>query len=85
MSITGIDFGLWHKRQVDENGNRKTYSGRNRETREVRHEEHAESLEDMHANGIHATPLGSKGEFLDYLGQHEMAFVNFFAPWCMWW
>lgn len=72
------------KWQVDESGNRKTYSGRNRETREVRHEEHEESLDEMHANGIHATPLSSKEEFLSYLEEHEMSFVNFFAPWCMW-
>lgn len=72
------------KWQVDAGGNRRTFSGRNRETREVKHDEHHETLEELHENGVHATPIGSKDEFMDYLGHHEMAFVNFYAPWCMW-
>jgi len=72
------------KWQVDEYGNRKLFSGRNRETREVRHEEHDETLEELHEDGIHATPIGSSNEFRDFLQHHEMTFVNFYAPWCMW-
>jgi protein disulfide-isomerase-like protein len=72
------------KWQVDKDGKRKTFSGRNRETREVKHQEHRETLEDLHENGVHVTPLNSKEEFFDWLDEHEMAFVNFFAPWCMW-
>lgn len=72
------------KWQVDANGERKVFSGRNRETREVRHEEHKETLEELHENGVHATPIGSRDEFMDFLSHNEMAFVNYFAPWCMW-
>ena len=53
--------------------------------RELKNEEHPETLEELHANGVHATPIKSKAEFVDYLAKNEMAFVNFFAPWCMWW
>lgn len=72
------------KWQIDADGIRKTFSGRNRETREVKQEEHVETLTELHENGVHVTPLNSKEEFFDWLDHHEMAFVNFFAPWCMW-
>lgn len=72
-------------RQVDENGNRRSFSGRNRETRELKNEEHEETLEELHENGVHAIPLGSKDQFQNFLAENEMAFVNFYAPWCMWW
>ncbi len=61
------------------------FSGRNREIREVRHEEHKETLLELHANGVHALPLKSKDEFEKFLDKNEMAFINFYAPWCMWW
>lgn len=72
-------------RQVDENGKRKLFSGRNRELKEVRHQEHAETLEQLHANGVHAVPISSKPEFHEFIKDNEMTFANFFAPWCMWW
>ena len=55
------------KWQIDADGTRKTFSGRNRETREVKHEEHDESLHELHENGVHVTPLQSKEEFFDWL------------------
>lgn len=61
------------------------FSGRNRETREVKHEEHEETLEELHENGVHAVPLKSKNEFNAFLEDHEMTFINYYAPWCMWW
>jgi Thioredoxin domain-containing protein len=72
------------KWQVNEAGNRVSFSGRNRETRELEYETHVESLEELHANGVHVTSIESKEHFEEFLKQHEMAFVNFFAPWCMW-
>ena len=36
------------KWQLDESGQRRIFSGRNREQREVVHEEHEESLEELH-------------------------------------
>lgn len=71
------------KWQLDEDGNRRTFSGRNREIREVRHEEHKETLEELHEDGIHAVELNSE-EFKEFVSEHDMAFINFFAPWCMW-
>ena len=72
------------KWQVNESGNRVSFSGRNREMRELQYETHVESLEELHANGVHVTNIESKQHFEEFLKQHEMAFVNFFAPWCMW-
>jgi len=72
------------KWQVDEFGNRRSFSGRNRETRELQYETHVETLEELHENGIHVTQIGSKEHFDEFMNEHEMAFVNFYAPWCMW-
>jgi len=72
------------KWQVDEYGNRRSFSGRNRETRELQYETHEETLEELHENGIHVTQIGSKEHFEQFTKEHEMAFLNFFAPWCMW-
>lgn len=72
------------KWQVDQNGHRKSFSGRNRETREVKYEEHHETLEDLHENGVHVAEIDTKQHFDDYLREHEMTFLNFYAPWCMW-
>ena len=35
------------------------------------------------ANGIHAVPL-TEGGFDDYVQSHPYAFINFYAPWCIW-
>ena len=72
------------KWQVDDVGNRRSFSGRNRETRELHYETHEETLEELHENGIHVTQIESKQHFDEFMGMHEMAFVNFYAPWCMW-
>jgi protein disulfide-isomerase-like protein len=37
----------------------------------------------MHANGVHATPITS-ANFDTFLAENEMAFVSFYAPWCIW-
>jgi len=71
------------KWQLDGDGNRRTFGGRNRETRKVAHEEHAETLEELHEDGVHAILL-EEDSFSDYLKQHDMAFLNFYAPWCIW-
>jgi len=71
------------KWQLDENGNRRNFSGRNREIREVRHEEHDKTLEEMHEDGVHAIDL-TQGEFKNFAETYDMAFINFYAPWCIW-
>jgi len=71
------------KWQLDSTGFRRVFSGRNREVKEVVHQEHDETLEEMHEDGVHAVPLTQEsiGKFIK---DHDMAFINFFAPWCIW-
>jgi len=71
------------KWQLDADGKRRIYAGRNREQREVRHEEHEQSLEQMHEDGIHAE-LYTAVTLPVFLKDHDLAFINFFAPWCVW-
>lgn len=72
------------KWQLDDDGRRRIFSGRNREMREVRHDEHDETVEEMHeAEGVHAVELTLE-TFDDWIKNHEMAFVDMYAPWCVW-
>lgn len=72
------------KWQVDADGNRRSFSGRNRETREVVYESHDQTLEELHENGVHVEEIESTQHFTEFLQKHEMTFLNFYAPWCMW-
>lgn len=74
------DIEKW---QLDENGKRVMFSGRNRKVKEVKTENHRESLEQLHANGVHATPIDG-AMFDSFIKEKEIVFVNFFAPWCVW-
>lgn len=72
------------KWQLDKDGVRRIFSGRNREVRQVKHEEHDRTLEQMHEeDGQHVLELDSSN-YHQFLRDHEMAFINFFAPWCIW-
>ena len=71
------------KWQLDEDGVRRVFSGRNRDLRAVEYEDHSLSLEEMHADGIFVSTL-TKENFTEYLQQHEMAFIDMYAPWCVW-
>lgn len=72
------------KWQLDAAGVRRIFSGRNRDPRELVHDEHDMSLADMHFfEGQHATEL-TKENFKEWLEEYPMAFVDFFAPWCVW-
>ena len=72
------------KWQIDAEGQRRIFSGRNRETREVVHDEHDRTLEEMHAeDGVHAVEL-TEGNFDEFMQANDMAFVDMFAPWCVW-
>lgn len=71
------------KWQLDESGQRRIFSGRNREQREVVHEEHEESLEELHEDGEQAVEL-NPDNFHAFLQGHEMAFIDMYAPWCIW-
>ena len=69
------------KWQLDEEGKRRIFSGRNRETRQLAYEEHDMTLEEMHAaEGIHAISL-TKENFAAFLEKHPMAFIDMYAPW----
>lgn len=71
-----------NKWQVDADGVRKQYEGRNVEQRDLEHDEH----HDMHVlsmNGLHAVPVDSTN-FDSWIGGHHYTFVNFYAPWCIW-
>jgi protein disulfide-isomerase-like protein len=71
------------KWQIDADGRRRVFSGRNRETREVRHDEHDETLEEITAEGAHAVEL-TEANWDQFLADNEMAFIDMFAPWCFW-
>jgi len=72
------------KWQLDDEGKRRIFAGRNRETREVRHDEHDMTLEEMHEeDGVHAQQLDDTN-FDEWIKANEMAFVDMFAPWCVW-
>ena len=72
------------KWQIDAEGRRKSFSGRNRETRELIYETHEETLEELHENGVHAIEIRDQAHFKEFLENNEMTFLNFYAPWCMW-
>jgi len=72
------------KWQLDAEGNRRIFSGRNRDMREVRHDEHEQTLEEMHEeHGVHALAL-TEENFEQFLKENEMAIIDLFAPWCVW-
>ena len=71
------------KWQLDENGVKRIFSGRNREQKDILHDTHHPDIDVLHANGVHAIPL-DEGSFADYLKEHEFVFANFYAPWCIW-
>lgn len=67
------------KWQLDESGQRRIFSGRNREQRQVVHEEHEETLEELHEDGEQAVEL-DPSNFAQFLEEHEMAFIDMYAP-----
>uniref|UniRef100_A0A7S1FM79 Thioredoxin domain-containing protein n=1 Tax=Corethron hystrix TaxID=216773 RepID=A0A7S1FM79_9STRA len=71
------------KWQLDSNGIRRIFSGRNREVKKVVQQEHSASLEEMHEDGVHAVVL-TRDTIDEFIKSHEMAYINFFAPWCIW-
>ena len=72
------------KWQIDEDGQRRIFSGRNREARDLLHDEHDQTLEEMHAEGGALTVELTEANFDEFLQANDMAFVDLFAPWCVW-
>jgi len=71
------------KWETDHQGRRMMFAGRNREVRALHHEVHEESLEMLHEDGEHAIPL-TKDTIDEFLKENESAFIDFYAPWCVW-
>lgn len=72
------------KWQLDSDGKRRVFSGRNREAREVKHDEHELTLAEMHeSEGVTVEHLDEES-WDEWINRHEMAFVGMFAPWCIW-
>jgi protein disulfide-isomerase-like protein len=71
-----------NKWQVDANGVRKNYEGRNTEQRDLLHDVHHD-MKVLTENGVHAVPVDEKS-FENWLSSHHYTFVNFYAPWCIW-
>lgn len=71
-----------NKWQVDENGLRRNYEGRNTRQEDVMHDTDLD-LALLHQNGVHAVPM-DQNNFESWLSRHEYTFVNFYAPWCVW-
>jgi len=71
-----------NKWQIDENGVRRNYEGRNMEQRDLAHDEHHD-IDQLNSNGIHAVPV-DQNSFDSWISQHHYTFVNFYAPWCIW-
>jgi len=71
------------KWQLDENGKRMIFQGRNREQRDIAHDSHHPELEELHKNGIHAIQI-AEADFDQFLSENPYVFVNFYAPWCIW-
>lgn len=73
----------WH---LDYKGDKRGYYGRNREQREIEFEVHFDEndneIEAMHP-GEHPEVLDTKN-YEEYLSKWNMAFLNFYAPWCVW-
>eukprot|EP00519_Triparma_laevis_P000250 CAMPEP_0182516562 /NCGR_PEP_ID=MMETSP1321-20130603/40561_1 /TAXON_ID=91990 /ORGANISM="Bolidomonas sp., Strain RCC1657" /LENGTH=430 /DNA_ID=CAMNT_0024724167 /DNA_START=38 /DNA_END=1330 /DNA_ORIENTATION=+ len=71
------------KWQLDSDGKKRIFSGRNKDVREVRSEDHDMSLEEMHENGVHAVDV-TKDTWDQFINERDNAFVDFYAPWCIW-
>jgi thiol-disulfide isomerase/thioredoxin len=71
------------KWQLDENGIKRIFSGRNKEQKAIQHDTHHPDIETLHENGVHATPIGID-TFDEFVKDHKFSFVNFYAPWCVW-
>lgn len=71
------------KWQLDGNGDRRIFAGRNREMRDVKHDEHnadPHEVMSLMTEEHHAVEL-TKENFQEFLEEHDMVFIDMFAPW----
>lgn len=72
------------KWQLDSEGRRRMYQGRNRDQYAVGHDHHLHPpLDVLHENGVHAVAL-TTDSFEEFMDENEFVFIDFFAPWCLW-
>ena len=69
------------KWQLDASGVKRIFSGRNRDARELGWEVHDATLEEILEEGGEATVVLTKENFATFLEEHEMAFIDMYAPW----
>jgi len=67
------------KWQLDENGVKRIFNGRNKEQKDIAHDTHHPDIETLHENGVHAIPIEEAG-FGTFVKEHKFSFVNFYAP-----
>jgi len=71
------------KWQLDEDGVKRIFNGRNKEQKDIDHDTHHPDIETLHENGVHAVPIDEES-FEGFVKDHHFSFVNFYAPWCIW-
>ncbi|KAJ8610018.1 hypothetical protein CTAYLR_006645 [Chrysophaeum taylorii] len=69
------------KWQLDEDGTRRMYQGRNRRDYDIEHDLHHPPLHELHADGVHVETVGAS-DWAHFSEENEFSFVNFYAPWC---
>merc|ERR1719203_2158210 len=81
------DVNKWH---LDDKGVPRKFHGRNVEQKKVTHQEHEEPLHEIVAgisrsnNGqLHSKDL-SPDNAKKFYHHHHVAFVDYYAPWCIW-
>lgn len=72
-----------NKWQIDSDGVRRNYAGRNREQRDILHDTDQPDIETLHENGVHSPNING-AEFDEFITHEHYSFVNFYAPWCIW-
>ena len=86
VSVLGTDQNVTAhvtKWNIDGDGIRKGYKGRNRNQKDIEMYDTAidETLEELHLDGVDAVSLDDK-TLAEYKRDHEYVFVDFFAAWC---
>lgn len=70
------------KWQLDADGTKRMYQGRNRRAFDIEHDDHKHApLEELHLNGKHVFDVDADA-WEGHHETHEYVFVNFYAPWC---